>query len=70
MNTKDFASIIANIHNRLIEVNVRGEDVLRMAEVLQICRNTVELITQEDAQPQEDEEEEQLSIGAYLARPR
>lgn len=57
MTNKDFASIIANIHNRLLDINVRGEDVLRMAEVIQMCRSTVAAINQEDANVQEIAEE-------------
>ena len=46
METKDIQSAIADIHNNLLEISVRGEDVLRMATVIQKCRNLVYQISQ------------------------
>lgn len=47
METKDIQSAIADIHNNLLEISVRGEDVLRMANIIQRCRNLVYQISQE-----------------------
>lgn len=33
--------LLANIHNALAEINVRGDDAIRMAEVLQSIRSFV-----------------------------
>ena len=46
MDNKTFATIIADIHNKLLEVSVRGDDVFRMAEVLQRCRTVATNLTQ------------------------
>lgn len=46
METKDIQSAIADIHNNLLEISVRGEDVLRMASIIQACRNLVYQISQ------------------------
>lgn len=56
MTNKEFASTIANVHNKLIEINVKGEDVFRMAEVLMTCRNIVERCNEEEAQEQLQEQ--------------
>ena len=41
MEVKDILSGIVEIHNRLAEINVHGDDTIRMAEVLQRCRSIV-----------------------------
>jgi len=41
MEQKEFLSFIADIHNKLTEISVRGDDAIRMAEVLQSCRALV-----------------------------
>lgn len=46
METKEIQSAIADIHNNLLEISVSGEDVLRMANVIQKCRNLVYQISQ------------------------
>lgn len=38
MEAKDTIPVLIDIHNRLAEINVRGDDAIRMAEVLQKCR--------------------------------
>ena len=38
---ESFASILANIHNNLVEISVKGEDAIRMAEVIRYIRNAV-----------------------------
>lgn len=37
----NFISLLANIHNALAEISVRGDDAIRMAEVLQSIRSFV-----------------------------
>ena len=41
MKLKDILVEIAAIHNKMAEINVRGDDTLRMAEVLTRCRALV-----------------------------
>ena len=41
MEQKEMVSLIADIHNKLVEISVRGDDAIRMAEVLQKCRAAV-----------------------------
>lgn len=41
MEVKDIMPVLVDIHNRLTEINVRGDDAIRMAEVLQKCRAIV-----------------------------
>ena len=38
MELKDIIPVLADIHNRLVEVSVRGDDTIRMAEILQKLR--------------------------------
>lgn len=41
MEIKDIMAALVDIHNRLVEINVHGDDAIRMAEVLQKCRAIV-----------------------------
>ena len=41
MDTREIISVIADIHNDLSEISVRGDDTIRMAGVIQKCRNIV-----------------------------
>lgn len=41
MEIKDIMPVLVEIHNQLTEINVRGDDAIRMAEVLQKCRAVV-----------------------------
>lgn len=41
METKDILPALIDIHNRLIEISVHGDDTIRMAEVLKQCRAIV-----------------------------
>lgn len=41
MDNKDFMAIVADIHNGLSEISVRGEDAIRMAGIIQKCRSIV-----------------------------
>lgn len=41
MEIKDIMPVLVDIHNQLTEINVRGDDAIRMAEVLQKCRAIV-----------------------------
>lgn len=38
METQDILAVMVDIHNRLTEISVKGDDVIRMAEILQKCR--------------------------------
>lgn len=49
MNTQQIINIIASIHNNLMEIKVNGEDIFRMSEVLNLCRNTVAILNQQQA---------------------
>lgn len=57
MTNKEYASLIASIHNKLFDINVKGDDVFRMADVLQICRSIVDECTGGDSQAQPINEE-------------
>ena len=46
MEKKDIQFEIGDLHNKLLEISVRGEDVLRMASIIQTCRNLVYQISQ------------------------
>lgn len=41
MDNKEILTMLIDIHNRLIEINVHGDDTIRMADVLQKCRAIV-----------------------------
>ena len=38
MEIKDMIAALVDIHNTLVDVNVHGDDTIRMAGVLQKCR--------------------------------
>ena len=42
MNDKNTVAQIATIHNMLAEISVKGDDTIRMAQALQMCRMLVE----------------------------
>lgn len=56
MSNMEIAQAIAGYHNLLSEVSVKGEDVLRMRDVLIGMRNMAAQLVQE-ANEQTDEEE-------------
>lgn len=41
MDGKELLTRLAEVHNRLTEISVRGEDTIRMANVLQEMRSIV-----------------------------
>lgn len=41
MENREFITVIADIHNRLAEISVRGDDAIRMGEILTRCRGLV-----------------------------
>ena len=41
MEAKDIISALIDIHNQLTGISVRGDDTIRMAEVLQKCRTII-----------------------------
>ena len=54
MQEKEFISQIATIHNLLTEISVKGEDAIRMAQILQMCRNIVLKQNQAGSSPDAD----------------
>lgn len=38
---ESFASVLAEIHNNLVEISVKGEDAIKMADVIRYIRNMV-----------------------------
>lgn len=61
MTNKEILTVIANVHNRLTEISVRGDDAIRMAEVLNICRTLARNI--QDNIKSEDKAEEGIQLG-------
>lgn len=58
MDYQTIASTVANIHNALAEISVKGDDVLRMAGVLSACRELVQnIMNEQNKQTQEGGEE-------------
>lgn len=57
MTNMEIAQQIANYHNILSEVSVRGEDAIRMADVLRSMRQLAAALTQEPAEEADDEKE-------------
>ena len=43
--TKEILAEVAQSHNRLAEISVRGDDAIRMAEVLTRCRNLAQQLS-------------------------
>lgn len=56
MEVNDVVSVLADIHNRLVDISVRGDDAIRMADVLQKCRAVVIQAQNELNNKSEDEE--------------
>ena len=54
MNQSDFLSAIVDIHNTLCNINVHGDDAIRMADTIQKCRSLVYTLNQEKEQAKED----------------
>ena len=61
MINQELLTAIVNVHNRLTEISVRGEDVIRMAEVLNICR-TVAAKAQAEMQ-KENNKKDGIELG-------
>lgn len=47
MNNPELCAEIAQIHNKIAEIAVRGDDTLRMAEALARCRSLVKMLSHE-----------------------
>lgn len=58
MNQIEIAQNIAQFHNILTEISVKGEDVFRMREVLVGMRNLTAYLTKENDSQSEGEEKE------------
>lgn len=58
MNNIEIAQAIAGYHNLLSEISVRGEDVLRMRDVLIGMRNMATQLIQDANEQRADKEEE------------
>ena len=56
MTNKEILTVVANVHNRLAEISVRGDDAIRMAEVLNTCRTLAKKI-QDDIRSEEKAED-------------
>lgn len=41
METKNIIQALIDIHNKLVEISVHGDDTIRMADALQRCRALV-----------------------------
>lgn len=41
MEQKDILNAVAMIHNGLMDINVRGDDAIRMGEIIKRCRALV-----------------------------
>ena len=41
MELQEIVAVLVDIHNNLTEISVRGDDTIRMADVLQKCRAVV-----------------------------
>lgn len=57
MTNMEIAQQIANYHNILSEVSVRGEDAIRMGEVLVSMRQLASALTQEKQEEASDKKE-------------
>lgn len=57
MEKKEFLQLVIELHNRLVEINVRGDDAIRMAEVLQCCRAFVSSAGAEQVSPAAESQE-------------
>lgn len=57
MNYIEIAQQIANYHNILSDIPVRGEDAIRMAEVLVSMRQLASTLAQEPDKEASDEKE-------------
>ncbi len=57
MTNMEIAQQIANYHNILSEVSVRGEDAIRMGEVLVSMRQLATALTQEKQEEAPDKKE-------------
>lgn len=47
METKEFMSALVDIHNGLTEISVRGDDTIRMADIIKKCRGIVFALQEE-----------------------
>lgn len=47
MESKEFMSALVDIHNGLTEISVRGDDAIRMADIIKKCRGIVFALQEE-----------------------
>ena len=47
MEAKEFMSALVDIHNGLTEISVRGDDTIRMADIIKKCRSIVFALQEE-----------------------
>lgn len=57
MTPKDILNDVALIHNCLAQINVRGDDAIRMADALNKCRTLVYRLNQAVQDESEREQE-------------
>lgn len=46
METKEMFNTLIDVHNKLLDISVKGEDVIRMADILRELRATIVQIQQ------------------------
>ena len=46
METKEILNTLIGVHNKLLDVSVKGEDVMRMADIFRELRTTIVQIQQ------------------------
>ncbi len=59
MTVNDLIGAIVSVHNRLVTINVHGDDVITMASILQECRQIASQYAQDqqkDEQPPDSKE--------------
>ena len=56
MNTQTVINTIAQLHNILTEISVKGADAIRMAQVLTTTHDLVQKLKEEQNKTQEEQE--------------
>lgn len=55
MTSKEMQAWVAMVHNKIADISVRGDDAIRVAEVLTECRRMVAQLGQ-NTQPAEEQQ--------------
>ena len=56
MDIQTISNTVASIHNALMEISVKGQDVILMASILQTCRQLVTDINNSQEKNENSEE--------------